>query len=143
MKGQYYLRARYYNPVVGRFLQEDTYRGDGLNLYAYCANNPVMYYDPSGHSFEDIVRPESGPFTKGASNYNSINNAPLTGYYHTLPEGTEFPDRLGIIADGIDVNSHSPHGQGHYTIFPTEEMSVTKFNELFKSLPWKLGDKKK
>ncbi len=47
--GQYYLRARYYNPEVGRFLQEDTYRGDGLNLYAYCANNPVVYYDPSGH----------------------------------------------------------------------------------------------
>ena len=48
--GQYYLRARFYNPVVGRFLQEDTYRGDGLNLYAYCANNPVMYYDPSGYA---------------------------------------------------------------------------------------------
>ena len=47
--GQYYLRARFYNPAIGRFLQEDTYRGDGLNLYAYCANNPVMYYDPSGH----------------------------------------------------------------------------------------------
>ena len=47
--GQYYLRARYYNPVIGRFTQEDTYRGDGLNLYAYCDNNPVMYYDPSGH----------------------------------------------------------------------------------------------
>ena len=47
--GQYYLRARYYNPVVGRFTQEDPYRGDGLNLYAYCANNPVTYYDPSGY----------------------------------------------------------------------------------------------
>ena len=47
---QYYLRARYYNPVVARFTQEDTYRGDGLNLYAYCQNNPVGYYDPSGHS---------------------------------------------------------------------------------------------
>nr|WP_296464164.1 RHS repeat-associated core domain-containing protein [uncultured Acetatifactor sp.] len=47
--GQYYLRARFYNPAIGRFLQEDTYRGDGLNLYAYCANNPVMYYDPSGY----------------------------------------------------------------------------------------------
>ena len=32
--GQYYLRARYYNPVIGRFLQEDTYYKDGLNLYA-------------------------------------------------------------------------------------------------------------
>ena len=45
---QYYLRARFYNPVIGRFAQEDTYRGDGLNLYAYCANNPVYYVDPSG-----------------------------------------------------------------------------------------------
>ena len=47
--GQYYLRARYYNPVIGRFTQEDTYRGDGLNLYAYCGNNPVYYVDPTGH----------------------------------------------------------------------------------------------
>ena len=46
---QYYLRARFYNPAIGRFMQEDTYRGDGLNLYAYCANNPVIYYDPSGY----------------------------------------------------------------------------------------------
>ena len=45
---QYYLRARFYNPVIGRFTQEDAYRGDGLNLYAYCANNPVYYVDPSG-----------------------------------------------------------------------------------------------
>ena len=47
--GQYYLRARFYNPVIARFLSEDTYYGDGLNLYAYCHNNPVRYVDPSGH----------------------------------------------------------------------------------------------
>ena len=46
---QYYLRARYYNPVLGRFMQEDVYQVDGLNLYAYCRNNPVVYYDPSGY----------------------------------------------------------------------------------------------
>ena len=48
--GMYYLRARFYNPVIGRFIQEDTYYGDGLNLYTYCHNNPVRYVDPSGHA---------------------------------------------------------------------------------------------
>lgn len=47
---QYYLRARYYNPLLGRFMQEDVYQGDGLNLYAYCGNNPVVYCDPSGYT---------------------------------------------------------------------------------------------
>ena len=46
---QYYLRARFYNPVIGRFTQEDTY-GDGLKLYQYCQANPVGYVDPSGHN---------------------------------------------------------------------------------------------
>ena len=54
MTGLYYLNARYYNPEDGRFLSEDTYRGevnepDTQHLYAYCANNPVNYVDPSGH----------------------------------------------------------------------------------------------
>ena len=48
--GQYYLRARFYNPVIARFTQEDTYRGDGLNLYAYCRNNPVYYVDTTGYN---------------------------------------------------------------------------------------------
>jgi len=52
--GQYYLRARYYDPSVGRFTQEDTYRGDGLNLYAYVSNNPVRYIDPSGHRIVNL-----------------------------------------------------------------------------------------
>ena len=39
--GKYYLKARMYDPVTARFMQEDTYRGKdedplSLNLYAYC-----------------------------------------------------------------------------------------------------------
>ena len=51
---QYYLRARFYNPVIGRFTQEDTYYGDGLNLYQYCQANPIGYVDPSGHTCEIV-----------------------------------------------------------------------------------------
>ena len=34
-------------------MQEDTYYGDGLNLYEYCRNNPMLYRDPSGHDVEN------------------------------------------------------------------------------------------
>ena len=45
--GAYYLRARYYDPSVGRFTQEDPACA-GLNWYTYCNNRPVMFVDPSG-----------------------------------------------------------------------------------------------
>ncbi len=46
--GLIYLRARYYDPSIGRFISEDPIQ-DGTNWYAYCANNPVMFVDPSGY----------------------------------------------------------------------------------------------
>ena len=51
----YYLQSRYYDPETGRFINADdvSYLDPetihGLNLYAYCLNNPVMYSDPKGH----------------------------------------------------------------------------------------------
>ena len=51
-----YLRARYYNPATGRFISRDSFLGIqfdplSLNLYTYCRNNPLLYVDPSGHSY--------------------------------------------------------------------------------------------
>jgi RHS repeat-associated protein len=48
--GFYYMRARYYDPNVGRFISEDPKGFDGgdVNLYAYVQNNPIMGIDPSG-----------------------------------------------------------------------------------------------
>jgi RHS repeat-associated protein len=47
--GLYYYRARYYNPQIGRFLQTDPIGyGDGMNWYAYCGNNPIVWADPAG-----------------------------------------------------------------------------------------------
>ena len=57
--GLYYLNARYYDPNNGRFITRDTYRGEinnpsTLHLYAYCANNPINFTDPSGHYSQAI-----------------------------------------------------------------------------------------
>ncbi len=54
--GLYYLNARMYDPVTARFIQEDSYLGSrndalSLNLYTYCHNEPMMYSDPTGHSW--------------------------------------------------------------------------------------------
>ena len=54
--GFYYLQTRYYDPDIGRFISPDSLNYlepetiNGLNLYAYCLNNPVMYEDPEGNA---------------------------------------------------------------------------------------------
>ena len=55
--GLYYLNSRYYDPETGRFISPDVLsildetKGqiNGLNLYMYCGDNPIMYCDPSGN----------------------------------------------------------------------------------------------
>jgi RHS repeat-associated protein len=56
--GLYYMRARYYDPEVGRFINKDPigYAG-GLNLYGYVGNNPVSLVDPLGL----VLIPKRGP----------------------------------------------------------------------------------
>ena len=47
--GLYYYRFRDYNPSLGRFCQPDPLHYiDGMNLYAYCSNNPINWIDPWG-----------------------------------------------------------------------------------------------
>ena len=58
----YYLQSRYYDPETCRFINADSLlvAGDdyiqGVNMFAYCQNNPVVYSDPSGRNQEDGVR---------------------------------------------------------------------------------------
>ena len=73
LTGQYSLRARYYNPVIAGFTQEDTYYGDGLNLYTYCQNNPILYHDPTGHGTR-----ENSPYSRNEQQYIDVGADPDT-----------------------------------------------------------------
>ena len=55
LTGQLHLRARQYNPTLGRFTSVDPVQPGapgttGYNLYTYSANNPTTWTDPSGES---------------------------------------------------------------------------------------------
>ncbi len=69
----YYLKARYYDPEVGRFISVDDtiYLApdtlNGLNLYAYCGDNPIMRTDHNGTSWESFKRKVKSFFTKVGS----------------------------------------------------------------------------
>ena len=147
--GQYYLRARYYNPVVGRFLREDTYRGDGLNLYAYCANNPVVYYDPSGHvknncppgAAANVKETQGNQAVNGGNNNSKPNQVHHFATDKNKTYTQQFKDiasNYGLDLDG-DWNKESlPHQGRHPNAYHEYILdNMQKFDKIAN------GDKKK
>ena len=59
--GLYYLKTRYYDPETCRFINMDSIEYadhetvNGLNLYAYCNNNPIIFVDPIGTAILTIA----------------------------------------------------------------------------------------
>ena len=81
--GFYYMRARYYDPLNGRFISEDPLGFDGgdVNLYVYSGNNPVLLVDPWGLSGQNWMfhsQDHGGPhFQKGYQRYDSKTLEPI------------------------------------------------------------------
>ena len=77
--GNYYLNARYYNPVIGSFLTMDSYNMP--NRYMYVNGNPVMMVDPTGHivqKLRELWQKTTNFFRKdisGKKNYLFIDNS--------------------------------------------------------------------
>jgi len=58
--GLYFYGARYYDPILAKFISPDTFiqapgNPQNLNRYSYVLNNPIIYTDPSGNFFQIIV----------------------------------------------------------------------------------------
>jgi len=69
----YYMRARYYDANIGRFISEDPIgHNGGLNLYAYVGGNPVMLVDPLGLEARSIANSALSDGRLSLSEANSI-----------------------------------------------------------------------
>ena len=91
LTGFYYLRARYYAPGIGRFTQEDVIYNDGLNLYAYCNSNPVMYSDPSGFAKETCKSKVGGECDSESGSKGGSATSRPTWRQSELDAATDFP----------------------------------------------------
>ena len=103
--GEIYLRARYYQPAVGRFLTRDTYTGQeddtlSLHLYTYCGNDGVNAWDPSGHkskTFEEYWKNKHKEIKDGYTNATHVelkkNKVNITTYVITYGDNeNEIPN---------------------------------------------------
>ena len=87
-------------------MQEATYRGDGLNLYVYCGNNPVIYYDSSGYA-KDCASSDQ----KDLENINNSNVSPAlkdSPYNSDAVESRVKPDYVSNPAHDANSQFYNP-----------------------------------
>ena len=115
LSGLYYLRARYYNPAIGRFTQEDVIYNDGLNLYAYCNSNPVMYCDPSGFAKKPSC--DGKVDAEGDGNYVIYGSDDIADYQYNMIEN---PGPLVNVGDNPAKNFYG----GRYNVEVLDEDKI-------------------
>jgi RHS repeat-associated protein len=127
--GLVFLRARYYDPSVGRFLTPDTIvpdplRSMGWNQYAYGYNNPIGYADPSGKNpllcVELVIA--DGPLPVG-----DIACAALIGY--TLATGYTLAQNADLPSGSLSVNVPSA-AEVVQTVLAINAASTVLINEI-------------
>lgn len=99
--GLYYLRSRYYNAVVGRFLNEDALLNG--NLYSYCNNDAINYEDPTGFI--------PGSFSKVSASF-------CMALYTDCDAASSVPECKDCVVD----SSIELHEGGYYYITPINDV---------------------
>ena len=94
----YHFRARWYDSETGRWLSNDPIGiSGGLNLYAFCANNPVCFVDPMGLSIGGLYDTMFKKAGYGNRNYVTINYQLASG-----EQGSVTFDRLSTFINFME-----------------------------------------
>lgn len=115
--GLYFLQTRYYDPVTAQFLSPDhpDYLDPetigGIDLYAYCLNNPVMYSDPTGQSVIGISLAIAGVLVSGAINgFIAADSRPEGESYWGAFAGGFIDGAIGSIGVAAGLATGGPLG---------------------------------
>ena len=151
--GLYFYRARYYDPAIGRFIQEDPigFQGGDTNLYAYVRNNPVKYRDPLGLEFitpkegEHIVSvgkdwvKEEVPYLLGGRTKKGADCSGATssiykeaGFPYQHVSTREFPEEHFRLVTGIPQIGDIVLWEGHMAIYAGDNQVLSARREGFK-----------
>ena len=111
--GFYYLQSRYYDPANRRFINADSLASTGqgslgTNMFAYCNNEPVQRFDPTGHS----LRPTTTAICDGG-----------TGVFRVVTDGDTCPESDELM--NYLLNSQIPRGS------PYVDASIQHVGERF------------
>jgi RHS repeat-associated protein len=106
--GLYYYGARYYDPIIGRFISADTIvpspaNPQSLNRYSYCLNNPLKYVDPTGH---DSYAMDEGMNDDGEYWYCVYSDPDYTNLVGIVTGGDNLFDKFSDI-QGFDIDKES------------------------------------
>ena len=103
--GLYWVQTRYYNPEWCRWISPDTLdyldpeTAHGLNLYAYCGNDPINYVDPSGHLIVELI----AALILGLATIIGATIGGVTARKQALARGESDEDLIKSIIKGIFI----------------------------------------
>jgi RHS repeat-associated protein len=114
----YHLRARQYDPALGRFTATDpvapALTDPYVAAYVYVNNRPLALIDPSGLSWKDVVRDAAGAFVSGLSAANRmaghLDDVNLPAHLAEIPRAGERVIRVagpGIAIVGVALDYHA------------------------------------
>ncbi len=147
-----YLRARYYNPKIGRFTSLDIEEGEivnplDMNRYVYCRNNPIRYVDPTGREGVAVTMLWDAFLGGGASkdysynweivrtfyaspNLNKVVDNLFSDFKNTGLSSKTYTGSLGFYGNDWnpnDLDLHLAAGLANYSMTFTKEVVKKRF----------------